>query len=108
MLIAVAVYFVLLILLVKKRALSLKYSIMWFVAGFFMLLLAVFPTILDWFAHIVGIVTPVNALFAVMFFFVIIILVALTSIVTKLNEKVKTLTQNQALLEQRIRELEKR
>ena len=108
MFIAIAVYFVLLIMLIKKKSLSLKYSIMWLGAGLIMLIMAIWPGILGAFAGAVGIVTPVNALFALMLFIIIIILVAITSIVTKLNEKVKTLTQNQALLEKRIRELEKK
>ena len=106
MIIAIIIYFVLLILLIKKKSLSLKYSIMWLFAGVLMLILAIWPGILGWIASTVGILTPVNALFALMFFIQIIILVAITSIVTNLNEKVTRLTQNQALLEQRLRELE--
>jgi len=46
-------------------------------------------------------------LFAIMFFCVIIILVSMTSIVSKLNAKVTELAQQQAILEKRVRELEK-
>ena len=108
MLLAILVYFAILILLVRKNSMRLKYSLLWFFAGLVMLLLAVFPGILYGFSKLVGISMPVNALYAFMFFCVIIILVALTSIVSSQNEKLKKLTQNQALLEERIRELEKR
>lgn len=107
MLLAVAVYFVLLFLLLKKRSLHLKYTILWIFSGILMLLLALFPHILDWFAKLIGIYEPTNALFSLIFFCVIIILMSLTAIVSKLNEKNKQLAQSAALLEQRVRELEK-
>lgn len=50
---------------------------------------------------------PTNALFAFMFFCVIIILMSITAIVSKLNEKNKRLIQSVALLEKRVRELER-
>ena len=71
-----------------------------------MLALAVFPRILSWLAALVGIYDPTNALFAFMFFCGIIILMSITAIVSKLNEKSKRLIQSVALLEKRVRELE--
>ena len=107
MLLAIVLYFGILIILIRKNSLRLKYSLLWFLAGLIMLILAIWPQILYWFSRLVGISMPVNALYAFMFFFVIIILVALTSIASRLNDKVKKLTQEQAILEERIRELEK-
>lgn len=106
MLIAIAIYFALLVMLLKKKSLSLKYTILWLFAGLLMLILAIWPGILGWFAAVVGIELPVNALFAIMFFCMIIILVSMTSIVSKLNAKVTELAQQQAILEKRVRELE--
>lgn len=108
MLLAIAVYFVLLLCLLKKKTLNLKYTLLWLFSGFIMLLLALFPDFLGFFAHMIGVEVPTNALFAVMFFCVIIILMSLTAIVSKLNERVKRLTQSLALLEKRVREEEDR
>ena len=107
MLLAVAVYFVLLYLLLKKRSLHLKYTLLWIFSGVLMLVLAVFPRLLDWFAALIGIYEPTNALFSLIFFCVIIILMSLTAIVSKQNERIKRLAQAVALLEKRVRELEK-
>lgn len=107
MLIAIALYFFLIISLLKKKRLSIRYSLLWLLAGLIMLILAIWPGILAWFCKIVGIELPVNALFAVMLFCQMLILVSLTAIVSGLNAKVTTLTQQQAILEKRIRELEK-
>ena len=105
MLVAVAVYFYLVLRLLKKKSLNLKYTLLWLLSGIIMLILAVFPQILNGFATAVGIYEPTNALFAVIFFCIIIIL-SLTAIVSKLNEKSKRLIQSIALLEKRVRILE--
>lgn len=107
MILAVTVYFVLLFLLLKKRSLHLKYTLLWIFSGVLMLALAVFPHLLDWFAALIGIYEPTNALFSLIFFCIIIILMSLTAIVSKQNERTKRLAQVVALLEKRVRELEK-
>lgn len=106
MLIAVELYFLIVFRLLKKKTLNLKYTLLWLASGIIMLALAIFPQILGWFAALVGIYEPTNALFAFMFFCVIIILMSITAIVSKLNEKSKRLIQSVALLEKRVRELE--
>ena len=107
MLLAILIYFAVLILLIRRNSLRLKYSLLWFFAGLIMLILAIWPGVLYWFSRLVGISMPVNALYAFVFFCMLIILVALTSIASSQNEKLKKLTQEQAILEERIRELEK-
>jgi len=106
MLVAVGLYFLIVFRLLKKKTLNLKYTLLWLASGIIMLALAVFPQLLGWFAAVVGIYEPTNALFAFMFFCVIIILMSITAIVSKLNEKSKRLIQSVALLEKRVRELE--
>ncbi len=106
MLVAVGLYFLIVFRLLKKKNLNLKYTLLWLASGVTMLALAVFPRILSWLAALVGIYDPTNALFAFMFFCGIIILMSITAIVSKLNEKSKRLIQSVALLEKRVRELE--
>ena len=106
MLIAVGLYFLIVFQLLKRKTLNLKYTLLWLASGVVMLVLAVFPQILGWFAALVGIYDPTNALFAFMFFCVIILLMSITAIVSKLNEKSTKLVQSVTLLEKRVRELE--
>lgn len=105
-LIALFLYFVLLFILLKKRSLSLRYTLLWLFCGLLMLICTLFPQILTFFTDIVGIELISNALFAVLFFCNIIILVSLTSINSKQSEKIKRLVQQSAQLEERIRKLE--
>lgn len=106
LLIAIAVYFALLIWLTRRGSMSIRYSLMWVFAGLVMLILIIWPELLYRFSVLVGISMPVNALYSFVFFCMMIILVSLTAIVSALNEKVKRLTQSQAILEKRLRELE--
>ena len=107
MLIAIAVYFFLLILLLKKKRLLLKYSLLWLFAGFVMLVLAIFPSIISWISSVLGIYSPVNALFAIVLFCVIILLVSLTAIVSAQNEKIKRLIQREAILEAELADMKR-
>ena len=108
MLLAIALYFILLWILLRKRSLNLKYTLLWIFSGAVMLVMGVFPGVLSWISNKIDIATPTNALFAIMFFCVLIILMSLTAIVSKLNEKNKRIIQTIAMLEKRIRELEDR
>ncbi len=71
-----------------------------------MILIAVFPQILNSIFNILGIQVYSNGIFAILLFFFMVILMSITSIVSILNHKVRSLTQEVALLEKRIRELE--
>lgn len=106
MLLAVGVYFLFLLQLLKRKRLNLKYTLLWILSGVIMLILALFPGILNVFSELVGIYEPTNALFAIIFFCVIIILMSLTAIVSKLNNQMKRLAQAIALLDKKVREQE--
>lgn len=105
---AILLYFIFIMYFLRKKALNLKYCILWIVSGFIMLLFVLFPQLLDQLSHMLGIVSPVNTLFACELFFQMLILMSMTSIVSKQNEKSKRTIQHLALLERRIRELEEK
>ena len=106
MLAALAVYTLVLLLMLRRKRLTLRYALLWIFSDVLMLLLAVFPGILPAFAGLVGIYDHTNALFAVVIFCLILILMSLSSVVSDLSEKLKRLAQANALLEKRLRELE--
>lgn len=100
-------YFIIIINLIRRKTLTLKYTLLWMFAGIIMALLLIFPSLLNIFANVTGIYSPVNGLFAVLFFAIIIILMSLTAIVSKQTERIKKLVQYSAFLEKRVRDLEK-
>ena len=107
LLIGVACYFILILLFLKKKSISLKYTLLWIFAGLFMGVLIVWPQLLRIIVSIIGIESNMNGLFSIVLIFIIAILMSLTSIVSKQKEKIKSLTQTMAMMEKRIRELEK-
>lgn len=107
LLIGMAIYFLLLVYLLKKKQLTTKYTLFWIMAGVLMLVVVVFPQLLVFFSGLIGVDIPANALFAIIFFCIFMILMFLTATVSKLNDRVTKLTQSLAVLEARVRELEK-
>lgn len=106
LIVGVIIYFFVIIMMLKKKSLNLKYTLLWIFSVGIMLVLVIWPQLLNFFIKIVDIKTPVNALFTIFIFFILMILMSLTSIVSRQNERIKDLVQYNALLEKRIRELE--
>lgn len=94
--------------LLKKRVLSLKYALLWLLTGVFLLLLTVNPKILYTVSAWIGIEMPVNGLFLFMIAFLFMIVLSITVIVSRQSERIKILTQKVALMEKRLRDIEKR
>lgn len=106
LLIAIIIYFLIILILLKNRSLSLKYTLLWLLAGMVMLFSVIFPDVLFSVTRFFGIVSNMNGLYIVCIGFIIMILMALTSIVSKQTGKIKRLTQEIAILEKKVREIE--
>ena len=104
---AVIVFLAGMILLLKQKKLELKYSLLWLLSGLIMLIMALFPQLLDSFSALVGVYSPVNALLAVMIGFGLMLMISFTAIVSHEKKEIVRLVQEVSLLEKRIRELEK-
>ena len=99
-------YFIVILYFLKQKALNLKYTLLWLVAGFVMGILVVVPELLTKIIRIFGIQDNMNGLFIFSIGFIILILLSLTSIASRQNRKLRTLTQEMAILDKRVRELE--
>lgn len=106
LIIAVVCYFIIVLYLLKKKAISLKYTLLWLAAGVVMAVLVIWPELLTALIGLIGIQSSMNGLFLMGLAAVIAILMSLTSIVSKQNEKIRSLTQTVAMMEKRVRELE--
>ncbi len=106
LIVAMLVYFVCIVWLLKKRKLELQYTLFWLAGGAVMVLIVIFPDLFMRLMSKIGIVDATNGVFAAVLFIIIIILMSITSIVSKLNSNIRGLTQKCALNEKRIRELE--
>lgn len=106
MFLGAVVFLVVILWLLKKGRLTVRYSIIWLMAGGALLVFAVFPYIVlvlrDW----LNMEMPVNFIFTLVLAFVLLLLLSLSTIVSGFAEKLKRLAQENALLEKRVRELE--
>ncbi len=105
---AVLIYFVVLFVMLRKNKLSLKYSLIWMLTGVIMAVFVVFPGLLDIIARFFGVHEPTNALFSIIIFCFMILLISLTSIVSAQTKRITTLIQEVAVNDKAIRELEKK
>lgn len=107
LIVGIVVYFVILLIFLKNKALQLRYTLLWMFAGIVLLVLTIWPELLSRFIHLFGIVDNMNGLFLMLFAFALMILMSLTSIVSKQADKIRNLTQTIARMEKRIRDLER-
>ena len=103
---AMVCYFIIILYFLKQKALNLKYTLLWLVAGVVMGILVMVPELLVKIIRIFGIQDNMNGLFIFAIGFIIMILLSLTSIASRQNRKIRTLTQELAILDKRVRELE--
>lgn len=106
MLFAEILYFALIILLIKNKTLSLRYTLLWLFAGFAMVFFTVFPDSFIFLIKFSGVETTMNGLFSLCIFFIFILLISLSGIVSKQSDTIRQLVQDNAILEKRIRDLE--
>lgn len=106
LIVAVVCYFILILYFLKNRALNLKYTLLWLLSGAVMGILVIFPELLTYIIHIFGIEDNMNGLFIMCIAFMLMIMMALTSIASRQNMKIRSLVQEIGILDKRIRELE--
>jgi hypothetical protein len=105
--IAIAVLVVVVVVeLVRRRRLMERYALLWLAAATLLFVLAVWQGLLTTLSTEVGIRSPPNALFAVGFAFVVVLLLSLSLVISRLTEQNKQLAQRVALLADRLRALE--
>ena len=95
-----------LIYIVKKRALELKYVLLWLACDIILLVFALFPELMDVFSEVFGILSPVNMLFFFGFVFSLMIIFSLTVALSRVTGSVRRMAQEMALMEERLREYE--
>ena len=103
----ISVLFISIIVLLRHRKINLKYTLLWLLSAFILLIITIFPQIIYFLSELIGVQIPINLVFIFTGMFLILIILSLTVIVSKLNKKITELTQSIALLEKRVMDLEK-
>jgi hypothetical protein len=92
--------------LVRRRRLMERYALLWMLSAVVILGLAVWQEALNEIARFMGIISAPNALFFVAVGFILLLLLHFSAAMSRLSDQSKVLAQRQAILEQRVRELE--
>ena len=104
---AIIVYFIMILIFLKNKTLELRYTLLWMFAGMILAVLVIWPELLSRLVRLVGIKSNMNGLFIMAIAFIVMIMMSLTSIVSRQTNKIRHLIQEIAILEKRVRELEK-
>lgn len=94
--------------MIRKKKVDLRYALPWILVGFVMLVLDVFPQLLGKMATFLGFKLPINMLFFLGFCFALLILFIQTVTISNLSEKVKKLTQEEALMNKTVEDVIKK
>lgn len=108
MLLGALVLLAIIFIFLKKGLMTVKYSLLWLGLSIVLVIFAACPYVVFVLRDILDIEMPVNLVFLLMFCFVLVVLLSLSIAITQLADKCKRLTQENALLEKRVRELERR
>lgn len=102
--IGISLSFVLLIFeLVRRKSLKEKYAILWIFSSGAILILAIFEGLLDRLTGLLGITLPINTVFFFGIFFLILINLHYSLVISNLSEQNKKIAQKLALLETELR-----
>jgi len=92
--------------LIRSRRLQERYALLWLLTGLVIFVLAAWRGLLGWLADLVGIAYPPSALFVLASFFVLVVLLHYSTVISKLSEQNTILAQRLAILEQALRSKE--
>jgi hypothetical protein len=101
-------FFAMLFFMLRRKRLILKYTLFWLLSGFVLLIFLIFPAAVLRATALVGVANPVNAIFLLFAGVMLMLVLSLTSIVSQLSDKNRSLVQQVALLEKRVRDIEDR
>ena len=107
MILGALVLLVIIFVLLKHGKMTVKYSLLWMCLSLVLLVFALFPYVVYVLRDLIDVEMPVNLVFMLMFCFELRVLLSLSIAISQLAEKSKRLTQANAILEKRVRELEK-
>lgn len=106
--VAAVLVLVIVIEMLRRRRLRERHALWWLVAGVLALIAGVFPSTLEWAAHLVGVQLPTNLTFFVSLAILFLVCLQHAAELTTVEAKARTLAEQLALQELRIRELEQK
>ncbi|WP_298460431.1 DUF2304 domain-containing protein [uncultured Cellulomonas sp.] len=100
------VFLVLLFVLLSTRRLREKYAAIWIALALGVCVLGAFPGLVFWLTRVTGVEVPANLVFALAMTVLLAVCLQLSGEISNLEEETRTIAEEHALLEARVRELE--
>ncbi|WP_022884970.1 DUF2304 domain-containing protein [Glaciibacter superstes] len=94
--------------MLRRRQLRERHAVWWLIAGTLALIIGVFPPVLAWSAHLVGVEVPTNLVFFVSIAILFLVSIQHSAELTVLETKTRVLAEEAALQKLRMQELERR
>lgn len=92
--------------MLRRRRLRERHALWWLLAGVLALIVGIFPSTLQWAADLIGVGEPTNLVFFVSIVILFLVCLQSSSELTRLESKTRTLAEDVALQELRLRVLE--
>ena len=92
--------------LIRRGKLKEEYSLLWLLSGVVILTFSIFPNLLGIISRMMG-MYYLTALFVISFLFLLLIVLHFSTVISKLSERNKELTQEVSILEFRFKQLDK-
>jgi hypothetical protein len=92
--------------MLRRRRLRERHAIWWLMAGTVALVIGIFPDALVWAARVVGVDVPTNLVFFVSIAVLVLVCIQHSAELTDLENETRTLAEESALQDLRIRRLE--
>ena len=100
--IAAAILLLVIFELIRSRRLQERYALLWLLTGIVIFVLAVWRSLLGRASDLVGIAYPPSALFVLAAFFILLVLLHYSTVISRLSEQNTNLAQRLALLEHKL------
>lgn len=100
------IWITIILMILKKEKMPIKYSLVWLAAASILILVAVAPGFLEIIANVLGFETVSNMISGIMFVLLLYITMILTIIVSKQKKKTTLMIQEISMLKQRVIQLE--
>lgn len=94
--------FIIILIILKRGRISVKYSLVWFIPVIVILICALIPNFMMMLAKLLGFQTLSNMIFSILIAILIFICLSLTIIVSGQKEKIKLLIQEVSLLKEKV------
>ena len=92
---------------IRKSQMKIENAMFWFLLAFFLIILSIFPRIVQYAADYIGVESPVNLIYLIMIFLLFYKVFTLSVKIAQLEHKLNILTAEVAINEKKIREKDK-